>query len=344
MFRPIVLLPTIVVTGLSSEQLVVVFGHELDHIRRNDLIVNLLQRIVESLLFFHPVVWFISRQMSDAQESCCDDLVVAAGCERMAYAGALLRMAELCCVKKAVMPTTVAASGQNPGQFERRIERMIDGHQSDQLQVTRAGFLTAIGFFLLTAGAGLLQGGGDSDNESDPESAIIDAQPTQSNLSVKLSEAVDAINLEVSRLPFRVDVDPLQVADVVARIQQMGSSDQELTTDEQNILRQDAPGAMLPEEVTLRSYVRYDTGSSMKHGSWVRVLVRAESGPVGADLRSVSAFERPHTQLERINRAEARARGGTLLLNHLVTYFREDPHAGERDQYSRPDRHSCGST
>ena len=57
-----------------------------------------MQRVIESLLFFHPVVWWISRRISAEREVCCDDLVVTSGCEPVRYAGALLRVAELCAV------------------------------------------------------------------------------------------------------------------------------------------------------------------------------------------------------------------------------------------------------
>ena len=58
--RPLVLLPSSALCGWSMEQLEMVLIHELAHLRRWDNVVNLLQRIVESLLFFHPVVWWLS--------------------------------------------------------------------------------------------------------------------------------------------------------------------------------------------------------------------------------------------------------------------------------------------
>jgi len=93
--RPMVLLPVPLMTGLTPADFASIIRHELAHIRRYDLWMNLLQRVIESLLFFHPVVWFISRQLNAEREVCCDDLVVSSGYEPMHYAGALLRMAEL---------------------------------------------------------------------------------------------------------------------------------------------------------------------------------------------------------------------------------------------------------
>ena len=77
--KPMILLPPALLCGLDPHQLVAILSHEMAHIRRCDMIINLLQRIVEALLFFHPVTWWISRRISIERENCCDDLA-AAGC------------------------------------------------------------------------------------------------------------------------------------------------------------------------------------------------------------------------------------------------------------------------
>src|SRR5262249_56001468 len=82
--------------GLTADQLSALLTHELAHIRRFDLVVNLLQRVIETLLFFHPAVWYLSRQISRERENCCDDCVLAAGWQGTVYADALLRIAGLC--------------------------------------------------------------------------------------------------------------------------------------------------------------------------------------------------------------------------------------------------------
>ncbi len=59
--RPMILLPAVALAGWDPQQLEMVLLHELAHVRRYDNLVNLLQRIVESVLFFHPMVWIIIR-------------------------------------------------------------------------------------------------------------------------------------------------------------------------------------------------------------------------------------------------------------------------------------------
>ena len=88
--RPVILLPVAAATGMSEEQLCAVIAHELAHVRRFDLLLNLMQRVVESLLFFHPAVWWLSRRISMEREYACDELVLSAGYQRARYADALL--------------------------------------------------------------------------------------------------------------------------------------------------------------------------------------------------------------------------------------------------------------
>jgi beta-lactamase regulating signal transducer with metallopeptidase domain len=87
--RPVILLPPAVLLGLTPEQLEAVLAHELAHIRRHDFLVNVFQRVVEVLLFYHPAVWWVSGLIRLERELCCDDLAVRAGCDRVTYARAL---------------------------------------------------------------------------------------------------------------------------------------------------------------------------------------------------------------------------------------------------------------
>ena len=91
--RPIVILPATMVTRMPPEMLEAVIAHELAHIRRLDLWVILLQRIVETLLFYHPAVWWLSNQIRNEREFCCDELAVEATDERVTYASTLERVA-----------------------------------------------------------------------------------------------------------------------------------------------------------------------------------------------------------------------------------------------------------
>jgi len=88
-FRPVVLLPVSILTELSTQQIELILRHELAHVRRNDVLVNLIQIGVESMFFFHPCMWFVSGVVRQERENCCDDVAVTGGHAKQ-YADALL--------------------------------------------------------------------------------------------------------------------------------------------------------------------------------------------------------------------------------------------------------------
>lgn len=74
--RPVILLPAAVALRFPAAQIELILAHELGHLRRWDHLVNLLQVVVETVLFYHPVVHWISRDLRDQREICCDELVL----------------------------------------------------------------------------------------------------------------------------------------------------------------------------------------------------------------------------------------------------------------------------
>lgn len=117
--RPVVLLPIASLSGLSAQQIEMVLAHELAHIRRHDFIVNLMQSVVETLLFYHPAVWWISQQIRVEREHCCDDLAVSVFGDPLQYARALTRFEEL---RITAAQTALAANG---GSLLGRIRRLV---------------------------------------------------------------------------------------------------------------------------------------------------------------------------------------------------------------------------
>jgi membrane fusion protein, multidrug efflux system len=92
--RPVVLIPASWLTLLTPQMIEAIIAHELAHIRRWDLWVNLLQRIIETLLFYHPAVWWLSSRIRLEREMCCDE--IAAECfDRVSYARSLESVAEI---------------------------------------------------------------------------------------------------------------------------------------------------------------------------------------------------------------------------------------------------------
>lgn len=116
--KPVVLLPVSSFSGLTTEQLEMVLAHELAHIRRHDFLINAMQSVVETLLFYHPAVWWLSRQIRIERENCCDDLAVSVCGDPLAYARTLTQLEEL----RGLPSPAVSANG---GSLMERIRRLV---------------------------------------------------------------------------------------------------------------------------------------------------------------------------------------------------------------------------
>lgn len=119
--KPVILLPASSLTGLAPEALEALLVHELAHIRRHDFAINLFQTIVETLLFYHPAVWWVSRRVSIEREFCCDDLAAEVCGNPVTYARALAAMETL---RIALPRPALAASG---GSLMERVARLVGG-------------------------------------------------------------------------------------------------------------------------------------------------------------------------------------------------------------------------
>ncbi len=147
--RPVILLPASSLAGLTPAQLDAILVHELAHVRRFDFLVNALQCLIETLMFYHPVVWWISRCIREERENCCDDLVVEFCGNRVAYARALATLEEL----RAESPQfAFAASG---GSLLNRVRRLLgpsDGHEPMKARQLGGIALLAIGLLFIAFG------------------------------------------------------------------------------------------------------------------------------------------------------------------------------------------------
>lgn len=150
--RPVILLPMGLLTGMPTAQIEALLLHELAHIRGNDYLINFLQRIAETVLFYHPAVWWVSDQIRRERENRCDDDVLAAMGEARSLAGALVGL-----VEQSQSASTLAMASDG-GSVADRVRRMLGAKPSANSTTNgwrplkwgvTAAILIGIGYFLI---------------------------------------------------------------------------------------------------------------------------------------------------------------------------------------------------
>jgi len=126
--KPLILLPVSVLNELPPAQIESLLAHELAHVLRHDYLAILLQTAIETLLFYHPAVWWISRKVRQERENCCDDLAVSVTRDRSSYVRALAAVASR---TPALAP---AAAG---GMLLPRIRRIVGIPDADAARAPR---------------------------------------------------------------------------------------------------------------------------------------------------------------------------------------------------------------
>lgn len=118
--KPIILLPLGLISGLPQDQIEAIISHELAHIKRYDFLINLIQTFIETLFFYHPVVWWLSSLINTERENRCDDIAIQTCGDAECYSKALYNIQQ---IRKNESGLALAAIG-NKNQLYRRIIRM----------------------------------------------------------------------------------------------------------------------------------------------------------------------------------------------------------------------------
>ncbi len=151
--RPVILLPAAGLVGLTPAQIEAVFAHELAHVRRWDYLANACQCLMETLMFYQPVVWWISRCVREERENCCDDLVVKICKDRLEYARALTALEEL----RSDLPTcALAATGGSLIGRIRRLAGVADTERPATMREVSGLVVMVFGLLIILLGVRLL--------------------------------------------------------------------------------------------------------------------------------------------------------------------------------------------
>lgn len=213
--RPTILLPSSLLLQLPRAQVELILIHELAHLRRLDTWFNLLQTCLDTLLFFHPAVHWVSRKVRQDRELCCDQLVIARGGDPMLYARTLLAMAEAHHRAHAPAPALGAAGGV----LMERVQRIVDVPPTRQgTQMPALGTLLALAALLW-----LLKPAGDDNLLRDlglpplAVSGIAAAVPSLAGLQFSVADMAAAVEPLTVRMPLQpLDIAPVALPPPVA--------------------------------------------------------------------------------------------------------------------------------
>jgi bla regulator protein blaR1 len=181
--RPVVVLPLSAIAGLSPWQIEAIIAHELAHIQRWDILVNAFQMATETLLFYHPAVWWVNRVIRNEREHCCDDVAVQMCGNAHDYARGLAQLEES-------RSTSVWAMAANGGVLRSRIGRLLG--LKDAARTISAGGLAVIGGLCV---AGVLMAGTtvaqlQSAAPAEPAAAVMAPLVRAPNLRVHIAPQV----------------------------------------------------------------------------------------------------------------------------------------------------------
>jgi bla regulator protein blaR1 len=119
-FRPVLRLPEGLVEALTEEQLQAVLAHESRHIECYDNLTAALHMVVETLFWFHPIVWWIGARLMDERERDCDEAVLRQGSQPGVYARSIVQVCEA-----YVQSPLACASGISGSDLKKRIREIM---------------------------------------------------------------------------------------------------------------------------------------------------------------------------------------------------------------------------
>lgn len=188
-WKPIILVPSALLTQVSPEYLEALIAHELAHIKRFDYLINLLQSLIEIVLFFHPVVWWLSKQIRTERENIADDLAAHAlgNPHRLAAALAALDQFQL--------SHPLLAQAAHGGNLMSRIQRLVKPKQAI-LNWKVSAILIGMVLACLTVYASATTSNADNSKQTANSKLLpVDevAKPENAS-SIETSDAVDAAN------------------------------------------------------------------------------------------------------------------------------------------------------
>jgi bla regulator protein BlaR1 len=209
-FRPVLLWPSGLSERLDDVHIGAIIAHELEHVRRRDNLSSAIHRLVEALLWFHPLMYWMGARMSEERERACDESVIAQRALPESYAESILRVCAFCL--ESPLPCVAGVSGSD---LKKRVLRIMRDRSGVRLTYGRRALLAGVALLAISSpiGFGVVQGqvgnaanisGSDSgDGHYLPKYEVSSVKPSTSELGPALSRLTqDGTSLQNLPLQF----------------------------------------------------------------------------------------------------------------------------------------------
>jgi len=197
-FKPVILLPIGLVTGLSPKQVEAILMHELAHIKRNDYLVNIFLNLIEVLFFFHPGIWWISKKVRTERENACDDMAIQQNINRLELAKALANIEIL----NHSTPEFALAINGNQKSLTNRIKRMTT--KPTTRYTLKEGIISAGVLFICLFAMAFTSNNLSTSNEGEITTANI------------TDPSLNQVDSENNVLPFKAQKNKIEVESIIS--------------------------------------------------------------------------------------------------------------------------------
>ncbi|MDF1810781.1 MAG: M56 family metallopeptidase [Verrucomicrobiales bacterium] len=138
--KPVIIIPIGFLSQIPTDQAEAILLHELAHIKRRDYLINWLQSLIETMFFFHPVVWWLGHLSRIAREECCDSFVVDQGTDATLYASALANLTS--------WKATDFAQAAKAGNLTDRVRRLLTREEPNAIWINPFGTVVGMAVFV----------------------------------------------------------------------------------------------------------------------------------------------------------------------------------------------------
>lgn len=185
-FKPLILFPVALVNQLNMQQAEAILLHEIAHIKRNDYFINLISVLIETILFFNPFVWLLTKHIQKEREHACDDVVLQKLGSPITYAQALLSLETI--KETTPLPYAMAATGQKQHLLQRikRITKM----EKNYIHVKQHLFALAISTLAFATIAWIAPDcPAEKAGQQEKETLAVESHPTKEALMLNLQDS-----------------------------------------------------------------------------------------------------------------------------------------------------------